>query len=350
MQSGLSSPKRIGGHPRIIKRHREGEYGNLSHASNDPETNSRLHTPVLLQESVDALGLGRFSSRYVVIDATLGEGGHAREILRRLPEDGKLVGIERDPRMLAALTLTDPRLIAVEGNFRETTRILKSLNLDWAHGILADLGLSAKHYQTPEWGFSFTDGPLDMRLGTTGLTAADIVNEWSEQQLGELLLGAGDRHGRKIAKGLVEARKIKAIRRTGELAELVSSILGSASGRRPSRRSKSHPATKVFRALREAVTGELADLRALISESSLVLAPPARLAILTYTWEEERIVRTESDALVKGCICPPSFPVCRCGRKPVFKWVTRKGIRPAEDEVRRNPSARSGRLFVIEKI
>ncbi len=308
---------------------------------------SQSHIPVLLKESVDALGLGRLEDDPVVVDATLGEGGHAREILERLPAAGRLIGIERDHRMLSALTLRDPRLTVVEGNFRNSARILKTLGHDWASAILADLGLSTRHYQTPEWGFSFVDGPLDMRLDPEGPTAADLVNGWREDELAACFLSAGERAGRKIARALVRARKEKSIRRTSDLAGIVADAVRhterAASGR-------SHPATKVFRALREAVTGELKDLAALVSESALILAPGGRLAILTYTWEEERLVRLAGDAEVKGCVCPPRFPVCRCGRRPSMRWVDRKGIHPSEGEVKRNPSARSATLLVLEKI
>lgn len=356
MQSGGVAPAEIGGHPRIDKRHREGEYGNLSQDSANSKNHSRLHTPVLLQESVDALRLDAESASHpwVVVDATLGEGGHAAEILKRLPADGKLIGIERDRRMLAALALSDPRLVVVEGNFKETARTLKSLGHDQAHAILADIGLSARHYFTSEWGFSFTDGPLDMRLGIEGPTAAELVNEWSESALAKLFVDAGETRGRKIAAGIAEARRKAPVRRTAELAGLVEKILGGAGGRgrkEPVGRKKgSHPATKVFRAIREAVTGELRDLTEFIPDASGVLIAGGRLAVLIYTWEEERIVRKQADALVKGCICPPRFPVCRCGKKPSLRWISRKGVSPSSGEVRKNPSARSAKLLVMEKI
>lgn len=300
----------------------------------------RLHTPVLLQESIDALN---FAEDAVVVDATLGEGGHAKEILNRLSSRGKLIGIERDPRMLAALTLSDPRLIAVEGNFKDTARILKSLNIDQARAILADIGISGRHYRTPEWGFSFTDGPLDMRLSPDGPDAAEIVNGWDEHRLAEWFMQAGERHGRKIAKVICARRAVKQIERTAELAVIVRDAVGGG-------KSRSHPATKVFRALREAVTGEMDDLRQFIPAASSVLYSGGRLAILVYTWEEERVVRSVADALVKGCVCPPKFPVCRCGRKPELRWVSRKGILPKAGEMKSNPSARSAKLVVLEKV
>ena len=305
-------------------------------------TQSRLHTPVLLQESVDALNL---TGSAIAVDATLGEGGHAREILARLKESGKLIGIERDVRMISTLALSDPRLVVAEGNFRDVSGILGSLGHDRVSAALADLGISARHYQTPSWGFSFDDGPLDMRLGVDGLTAADIVNGWDEDSFARMLLGAGERQGRKIARGLVEARRTKMISRTSELAELVGKILGG-----PSRRGKSHPATKVFRALRESVTGELEDLKAFIPGAVSRLAEGGRLVILVYTWEEERVVRVAADALVKGCICPPAFPECRCGKTPTLRWIARKGVRPSEGEVKANVSARSAKLLVMERI
>ena len=286
------------------------------------------------------------TGEWIVVDATLGEGGHAGEILRRLrivDAAGKLIGIERDPRMLAALGLVDPRLVVVEGNFRDLGRIVASFGHDRVKAVLADLGVSTRHYRTPEWGFSFVDGPLDMRLGVEGPTAADVVNRWLEPDLARLFLDAGERRGRRIARALVDARKKTPIRRTSELADLLRKAIGGG-------RSGSHPATKVFRALREAVTGEMKDLAALIPAAAAVLVPGGRLAILAYTWEEERLVRTETDALVKGCICPPDFPECRCGRKPLLRWVTRRGVRPAAAEIRSNPSARSAKLFVIERI
>lgn len=337
---------------RDVKRHREGKYGNLSGvfaSDSGGKASSRFHTPVLLQESVDALNLGPDS---IAVDATLGEGGHAEEILRRLSVRGRLIGIERDERMLANLKLSDPRLTVVEGNFRDLAAALKSLDCERVQGILADLGVSARHYQTPQWGFSFADGPLDMRLGGRGPTAADIVNGWDESKLASWLLGAGVRQGRKIAGGLVEARRQKSIVRTAELAALVKEIVGrgEVKSRPPGRGPQAHPATKVFRALREAVTGELEDLKAFIPSAGASLAPGGRLAILIYTWEEERIVRSVADCLVKGCICPPAFPVCRCGRKPTLRWVSRKGVKPTDGEVRRNLSARSARLLVMERI
>lgn len=304
-----------------------------------------MHIPVLLHESVEAL---RLSGGFVAVDATLGEGGHAREILSRVGEGGRLVGIEIDRRMLSALTLADPRLTVVEGNFRDVVEILKSLGIERAHAVLADLGVSARHYREAEWGFSFSDGPLDMRFKPEGQTASDLLNSWNEHQLAEWLLGAGVREGRKVARRLVEERRRQAITRTAQLAEIVA-----AAGQRPPRgrgSRQTHPATKVFRALREAVTGELEDLRRFIPRAAEAVASGGRIAILTYTSGEERIVREETDRLVKGCICPPGFPVCKCGRIPELRWVLRKGAKPGGDEVKQNPSSRSAKLFIMEKI
>lgn len=246
--------------------------------------------------------------------------------------------------MIENLALADPRMTVVEGNFREPARILKSLGHDAAHAIFADVGLSTRHYQTPEWGFSFRDGPLDMRLDDRGPTAADIVNGWSETELADWLLGAGERLGRKIARGLVDARKKEAITRTSQLAAVVSDTVGHSGGR------ESHPATKTFRAIREAVTGEMKDLEAFIADAAGVLTPGGRLAVLTYTWEEQRLVRHEADRLVKGCVCPPRLPVCMCKQAQTLKWVERKGIRPTCEEVRANRAARSAVLLVMERV
>lgn len=319
---------------------RGGIWEPSSQASKEPAP-IRLHTPVLLQESVDALNPGPDA---VVVDATLGEGGHAGEILRRLSDRGRVIGIECDSRMISTLAVADPRLIVVEGNFKDTARILKSLGHDHADGVLADLGISARHYQTPSWGFSFVDGPLDMRLGTEGPTAADILNDWPEHKLAEWFVQAGERRGRALAKAIAARRRESRIARTSDLVEIAKKALGRPRGR------GSHPATKVFRAIREAVTGELEDLIAFIPSATDALRPGGRIAVLAYTWEEERIVRREADKLVKGCICPPDFPVCKCGRTSTLRWISRKGITPGEGEVRKNPSARSAKLLVVEHL
>ncbi len=299
-----------------------------------------MHIPVLLQESVDALNL---SPEAVVVDATLGEGGHAAEILRRLSERGRLIGFERDRRMISALRLSDPRLAVVEGNFKDTARILKSLELDRVDAVLGDLGVSARHYRTPEWGFSFADGPLDMRLGEEGVTAADILNGWPEDRLAAWLIESGERRGRSIAKVIAAFRQTRKLTRTSELIGLVEEAVGKS-------KRGSHPATKVFRAIREAVTGEREDLESFIPSATESLKLNGRLAILTYSWEEERLVRRGADRLVKGCICPHDFPVCRCGKVPTLRWISRKGIVPGKREVNGNPSARSAKLFVLERL
>lgn len=284
-----------------------------------------------------------------MVDATLGEGGHAREILNHLGPKGRLIGMDLDPRMLAACQVADARLIPVEANFRQIGGTLASLGIEKADAVLADLGISTRHYREASWGFSFSDGPLDMRLGRGGVTAADVVNDWDEQTLAKQLLGAGVKAGRKIAKAIAASRQAAPVRRTSELARIVLDAVG---GGRPGKSGarKVHPATAVFRAIREAVTGELEDLREFIPAAAGILNPGGCLAILAYTSEEVGIIRREADRLVKGCICPPKFPVCRCGIKPSLRWISRKGVRPDEEEVRRNPAARSAGMFVVEKI
>ncbi len=305
-----------------------------------------MHVPVLLREVLEALRPERGG---VYVDATLGLGGHAEAILAA--GDGvRLVGIDRDPDALAfsreRLGRFGDRFVAVEGRHEELALHLDRLGLHEVDGVLADLGVSSMQLDRAERGFSFMkDGPLDMRMGASGPTAADLVAELPAEELAKIFFEYGEEpRSRAVARAIVQARETAPIRTTGELRTLVAKAIG---GRREEGRD---PATRVFQALRIATNRELVELGRFLDDAIARLSLGARLAVLSYHSLEDRIVKDSFRDRSAGCSCPPSFPVCVCSRRRVLALVTRKPVRPSPEEVFDNRRARSARMRVAERV
>ena len=305
-----------------------------------------MHVPVLLREVLEALRPGRGG---VYVDATLGLGGHAEAILAA--SDGvRLVGIDRDPEALVLaserLARFGDRFVAVEGRHEELALHLDRLGLHEVDGVLADLGVSSMQLDKAERGFSFMkDGPLDMRMGASGPTAADLVAERTAEELATIFFEYGEEpRSRAVARAIVKARETAPIRTTAELRTLVAKAVG---GRREEGRD---PATRVFQALRIATNRELVELGRFLDDAIARLSLGARLAVLSYHSLEDRIVKDTFRERSAGCSCPPSFPVCVCSRRRVLALVTRKPVRPTPEEVFDNRRARSARMRVVERV
>lgn len=306
------------------------------------------HEPVLLNECIEGLAI---RSDGVYVDGTLGRAGHAREIASRL-ETGRLIAIDRDQAALDAAparfgALMD-RVTLVHGNFRDLSGLLDGLGVGAVDGMLFDLGVSSPQLDDSARGFSYgKDAPLDMRMDrTSGLTAAEVVNTWGERELKEIFWKYGEeRYAGSIAAAVVRARGQAPIETTLQLVEIIRSAMPAAA-----LREKQHPAKRTFQAIRIAVNDELGAEEELLRGAVARLKPGGRLAVISFHSLEDRLVKTAFAAAAKGCTCPPDFPVCVCGKTPEVRLVTRKPIVASEEEVQRNPRARSAKLRVAEKL
>jgi 16S rRNA (cytosine1402-N4)-methyltransferase len=305
---------------------------------------SRPHQPVLYKEIIHAL---QPRSGMYYVDGTLGAAGHAWGILEASSPDGRLLGMDVDPQALqvarANLAPFGSRAIIIRASYATLREQMDLLGWNKVDGILLDLGLSSMQLDTPERGFSFrSDAPLDMRFDPNNpVRAADLVNSLPERDLADLLYGYGEeRRSRQIARAIVKARPIHS---TQELASLVSSV--KKGGRR-----NIHPATQTFQALRIAVNQELDALESFLPQAVASLKPGGRLAVIAYHSLEDRIVKRFFRRESRDCICPPHQPVCTCGHVAAIKEIERRPIQPQEEEIQRNPRARSARLRVAEKL
>ncbi len=304
------------------------------------------HIPVLFNESIDALDI---KPDGLYADCTAGGGGHSNAILDRLSENGRLVAIDRDPEAIATLAERfegRENVSIVNDNFFNIKTILSRFTDEGADGILADLGVSSHQLDDATRGFSFhADAPLDMRMSMQGMSAADAVNSLSQRELQDIIYRYGeDKFAPRIAAGIVRAREEKPIETTLELAEIIKNSIPAAA-----RREGGHPARRTFQALRIYVNGELDGLDGAISDMFDSLKVGGRLAIITFHSLEDRAVKQTFASLCEGCICPPEFPVCVCGRKSRGR-LPQKALAPSREELERNPRSRSARLRVIEKI
>lgn len=304
------------------------------------------HIPVLFNESIDALDI---KPDGLYADCTAGGGGHSNAILDRLSENGRLIAVDRDPEAIATLTERfegRENVSIVNDNFFNIKTILSRFTDEGADGILADLGVSSHQLDDAARGFSFhADAPLDMRMSMQGMSAADAVNSLSQRELQDIIYRYGeDKFAPRIATGIVRAREEKPIETTLELAEIIKSSIPAAA-----RREGGHPARRTFQALRIYVNGELDGLDGAISDMFDSLKVGGRLAIITFHSLEDRAVKQTFASLCEGCICPPEFPVCVCGRKSRGR-LPQKALAPSREELERNPRSRSARLRVIEKI
>ena len=306
------------------------------------------HVSVLLEECIEALNI-RPDGIYV--DGTLGGAGHSSQIAKRLTT-GRLIGIDRDPVALKAagerLEPYKDRVTLVHSNFCEITSVLKDLNIDGVDGILLDLGVSSPQLDDGARGFSYmADAPLDMRMNNEdALTAHTVVNTWPQEELKRILYDYGEeRYAPQIASAICRRREVAPIETTLELVDVIRSAMPAAA-----LREKQHPAKRSFQAIRIAVNDELGSVEQVMRDAIPCLNPGGRLAIITFHSLEDRIVKTGMTAASKGCTCPPNFPVCVCGKKPQVKLISKKPIVSGEEELDRNPRARSAKLRVCEKL
>lgn len=304
-----------------------------------------VHKPVLFQETIDSLAI-RPEGTY--IDGTAGGGGHSEAILQRLTT-GTLLSIDQDPDAIAACTerlSRYPGSVIRRGNFSQMGEIAAGCGIREADGVLLDIGVSSYQLDTPERGFSYhADAPLDMRMSQEGPTAADLVNTLSWQKLAEIISRYGeDKNAVRIAKAIAAARETEPIRTTLQLADIIRQAVPAAVRREPG-----HPARKTFQALRIATNGELDRLSEGLDAAFSLLRPGGRLAVITFHSLEDRMVKKRMNDWCTGCICPPDFPVCVCGRKPQAELLYKKGLAPSEKELAENPRARSARLRVCTK-
>ena len=306
------------------------------------------HKPVLLDECIEALNIRPDG---IYLDGTLGRAGHSLEIVKRLTT-GRLISIDRDETALAAaeerLAAYRDRVTLVHSNFSRLGEVLEDLGISGVDGMLFDLGVSSPQLDEPERGFSYMhDAPLDMRMdATASLTARDVVNFWSFEELRRILFEYGEeRYAPAIAKAIVKARETAPIETTFELTELIRKAMPAAA-----LREKQHPAKRSFQAIRIAVNDELGELPPMLEAAERGLNPGGRLAVISFHSLEDRIIKQTLQRLATGCTCPPEFPVCVCGKKPKMKLVTRKPIVSGEAELEFNPRARSAKLRVAEKL
>jgi 16S rRNA (cytosine1402-N4)-methyltransferase len=302
------------------------------------------HIPVLYQAVLDLL---KPVPGGLYVDGTLGAGGHARGVLMGSSPDGLVAGFDRDPQALELaknnLAEFGERVIFIKDSYRNFQSHLNNLNWHNVDGILLDLGISSMQLDTPERGFSFReDGPLDMRFDPDqALTAADLVNRSTREELVDIIHTYGEEKlARKIADAIIANRPLV---RTKDLAQIAKKV-----ARNP--KSKIHPATRTFQALRIAVNQELDALEVFLPKALDSLNTGGRLAIIAFHSLEDRIVKQFFRMESKDCICPPEIPVCVCGHKARLKELTRRPIRPEDNEINRNPRARSAKLRVAEKI
>ena len=306
------------------------------------------HKSVLLEECIEDLNIRPGG---IYLDGTLGGAGHSSQIARRLTT-GRLIGVDRDQVALAAagkrLEPWKDRVTLVHSNFKEIDSILDGLGIQGVDGMLFDLGVSSPQLDDGERGFSYmADAPLDMRMNREDrLTAYDVVNLWSREELRKILYEYGEeRYAPQIAAAIDRKRQNAPIETTLQLVDVIRSALPPQA-----LREKQHPAKRSFQAIRIAVNDELGSVRQMLEEAIPRLNPGGRLAVITFHSLEDRIVKTAMASAAKGCTCPPEFPVCVCGKKPQVKLITRKPIVSGAKELEENPRARSAKLRICEKL
>jgi len=305
------------------------------------------HTPVLLKEVVTQLQPHRGG---LYVDCTVGGGGHAREMLRACGPEGQLIGLDWDEEAIAAsrerLSEFGARVQLARANYVELERVLMNLGVTVVDGVLFDLGVSSRQFDEPARGFSLQrEGPLDMRMSHHVVTTArDVLRTASEEELSKIFRVYGEeKRSRAIAREIVAERARAPLETTTQLARLVERVLGA-------KRGTTHPATRVFQALRIAVNDELGNLKRGLEVATQFLKSGSRIAVISFHSLEDRIVKQFFVEKSTGCICPPGLPICGCGRKEVLRIVTKKPVTAGEPEVGANPRARSAKLRVAEKV
>ncbi|MEW6189186.1 MAG: 16S rRNA (cytosine(1402)-N(4))-methyltransferase RsmH [Actinomycetota bacterium] len=306
------------------------------------------HKPVLLAEVLKQLNCRDGS---IVVDCTLGGAGHAKAVADLIAPGGLLIGIDVDETAIEAARENarfSQQTKIIRDNFKNLDKILHNLGIHAVDGILFDLGLSSAQLDAPERGFSYRfEAPLDMRMDLSQkLTAADVVNTYTEAELAFIIKRYGEeRWASRIAHFIVEARERGPVKTTTQLVGIIKDAIPASA-----RRKGGHPARRTFQALRIEVNKELESLDKAIRDAVKWLKPGGRIVVISYHSLEDRIVKDTFKELARGCICPPSIPICQCGRKSSIKILTRRPIKPGPEEIEANPRADSARLRAAEKI
>lgn len=300
-----------------------------------------VHKSVLFDETINSLNLDKTK---IFLDGTAGGGGHSREIAKNAK---RLIAVDQDPDAIKVLHERLDSLgnvTVVQNNFENVKSILSDLGIDGIDGMLLDLGVSSFQLDNGDRGFSFhQNAPLDMRMSKSGMSAADVVNNYSEQELANVIFKYGEeKFSRRIAKNIVLARQDKPIETTFELVDIIKASYPKAKMR------DSHPARKTFQAIRIEVNGELDKLSKTLDDALDCLNPGGRLSIITFHSLEDRIVKEKFAKWCNPCTCPKEFPVCVCGKKSLGK-LPFKAVAPSKEELEENPRARSSRLRTFEK-
>ncbi len=305
------------------------------------------HTSVLLAECIENLNIDPDG---IYIDCTVGGGGHSYEIAKRL-NSGRLICFDKDREAIEAAKkklscFSGKKIDFINRNFAEIKEKLEKLEIKNADGILMDLGVSSYQLDNPDRGFSFhEDAPLDMRMSGEGLSAYDVVNEYSRENLERILYDYGEeKFARSIVQGIIKRREESPVRTTGELAEIIRTHV-------PSRvRNEKNPCRKTFQAIRIEVNDELGSLQTALYSCFDLLASSGRFAVITFHSLEDRMVKNAFREFCTGCTCPPDFPVCVCGKTPRGRLINKKPLTAGEKELSENKRSRSAKLRVIEKL
>lgn len=310
------------------------------------------HKPIMASECMDLLNIVKDG---IYVDGTVGGAGHASCILSGLGKGGRLIAIDRDSEAIAVATErlakveTEGTFTVVKGRYSQTPELLKQLGIGKVNGMLLDIGVSSYQLDQANRGFSYmADSRLDMRMGADEpiRSAYDIVNEADVSELERIIRDYGEeRWWKRIAQFIVERRSKSKIETTQELTEIITAAIPAKA-----RREKQHPAKRTFQGLRIAVNKELDELSVLLDHLGEILLPGGRIAVITFHSLEDRIVKTKFKDYQNPCTCPPGFPECVCGKKPVGRIITNKPVVPSEEEIEENPRARSAKLRVLEWI
>ena len=307
------------------------------------------HTSVLLKETIEALNI---SPEGVYLDGTLGGGGHAFEVCKKLNDNGRLYGIDQDADAIKAATKRleefGEKAVIIRDNYCNAREVLREQGVENVDGIVLDLGVSSYQLDTVERGFTYKyDTPLDMRMDQRQiLTARDIVNDYDEKMLYRVIRDYGeDQFAKNIAKHIVQARQRKPIETTFELNEVIKAAIPAKV-----RAVGGHPSKRTFQAIRIECNHELEVLKNTLEDLVLLLNPQGRLCIITFHSLEDRIVKSFFKEMENPCTCPPEFPVCICGRLPYGSVVTRKPVLPSQEELEVNSRSKSAKLRVFERI
>lgn len=303
------------------------------------------HISVMLEESINGLNI---KPDGIYVDGTAGGAGHSCEIAKHLNENGLLIALDRDPDAVIAASerlSVYKNAKVIRSNYSQLRKVLDNLGIDKVDGVLMDLGVSSHQLDTGSRGFSYhVDAPLDMRMSQDGMSAADVVNSYSEKELAKIIFEFGEeKFSRQIAANIVKAREFSPVKTTLELAEIIKNSVPQKV-----RRDK-NPCKKTFQAIRIAVNGELEHLSKGIDDAFYSLKSGGRLAVITFHSLEDRLVKQRFAGWCRGCTCPPDFPQCICGNKPQGKLVNRKPIEAEKEELEKNNRSRSAKLRIIER-